>query len=372
MKVTRIQVFRYRLPFKAPVELAGEAHAARNGFLLALHNEHGAIGWGEAAPLPGFSRESLQETWNGLVRCARRLANQPPPETHAELEAAGLLEFLDARSVAFALETALLNLRAATEGRPLCAFLAERPAPAMRLNALLTGDDEGLLEKARGLAAAGYRAAKLKVGRASIARDAALVKAVRAALDPGITLRLDANQAWDYDAALDFAGRVSGCAIEYIEEPLQNAYKLMQFAKNTGVPYALDETLVRINRALDEGGDALEPLDEVLRGAAALVWKPSLVHYPNIGVAMQQRAAPRARLVLSGAYESGVGTAALANYAAAYSGGEVPVGLDTYARLADDVLEARLPLSTGRVPLAEVNARATRIDRDRLELVWES
>ncbi len=77
-------------------------------------------------------------------------------------------------------------------------------------------------------------------------------------------------------------------------------------------------------------------------------------------------------MVLSGAYESGVGTAAIANYAAAWSGADVPVGLDTYAWLQQDVLEARLPLEGGEASLGSVNEAAARVRRESLELVWES
>lgn len=372
MKVTHSAVFRYRLPFVAPVELGGVRHTERTGYLLALHNAHGAVGWGEAAPLPGFSRESSEQAWNGLVRCARALAGHPLPETHAGLEAAGLLDMLEARSVAFALEAAVLNLRAATEGRALCDFLADAPARAIRLNALLAGGENAVLEKARGLGEAGYRAAKLKVGRRRLEDDAALVGAVRAALGPDVALRLDANQAWDLDTASDFARRVCGCAIEYIEEPLSDPLALPEFAAATGIPYAVDETLVRVNAALDEGGDMPERLEGVLRDAAALVWKPSLVHYPNIGMLLARHRAPEGKMVLSGAYESGVATAVLANYAAAYSGPETPAGLDTYVWLAEDVLKERLPLNGGEVVLAAINQAAAGVRAEVLELVWES
>jgi O-succinylbenzoate synthase len=51
------------------------------------------------------------------------------------------------------------------------------------------------------------------------------------------------------------------------------------------------------------------------------------------------------RPVISSAYETGVGTSCLVALAAGVGDEEVPAGLDTYRRLAEDVLRPRLELA---------------------------
>ncbi|HNR32736.1 MAG TPA: o-succinylbenzoate synthase, partial [Candidatus Hydrogenedentes bacterium] len=76
------------------------------------------------------------------------------------------------------------------------------------------------------------------------------------------------------------------------------------------------------------------------------------------------------RIVISGAYESGVGMSALVHYAAAISGAEVAVGLDTYAALDADVLHRRLPLGDPELQVAALDG-PIEVNPDVLEMVWE-
>jgi len=92
--------------------------------------------------------------------------------------------------------------------------------------------------------------------------------------------------------------------------------------------------------------------------ARAVVLKPTLVG----GVSRTLRFAERAALlgmqpIISSAYETGVGTAALVALAAGVGGEEVPAGLDTYRRLAGDVLRPRLTLPAPRVDVRAATPR---------------
>ena len=39
----------------------------REGVLIRLESENGRVGWGEVAPLPGFSQETLEEAITDLI-----------------------------------------------------------------------------------------------------------------------------------------------------------------------------------------------------------------------------------------------------------------------------------------------------------------
>lgn len=52
------QLYRYRLPMDAGVVLRERRLTTRDGLLVRL-SENGREGWGDIAPLPGFSRETL-------------------------------------------------------------------------------------------------------------------------------------------------------------------------------------------------------------------------------------------------------------------------------------------------------------------------
>lgn len=339
MRISGFELYRYTLPLTGPLTLGGATLSRREGILLRLFADGEAEGWGEASPLPGFSRESLEEVVGQLHDFVPRLLDREVTVDWPEVGADPL-----APSVRFAVELAVCNLLAAASGSTLPDVLSPSAGKKVRVNALLDGPPEYVLEEARRVREAGYRAFKLKVGSRDVREDAALVRELRDLLGGGAILRLDANRAWGYEEATEFARAVAGTGFEYVEEPLADAVRLPGLVRETGLPVALDESLA-----------GMEPEDLGRHPhARAVVLKPTLIG----GISRALRFAGEAerlgmRSVVSAAYETGVGTAALVALAAAIGGGRSPAGLDTYRRLADDVVSPRLEL-----PAPEVDARA--------------
>jgi O-succinylbenzoate synthase len=121
--------------------------------------------------------------------------------------------------------------------------------------------------------------------------------------------------------------------------------------------------------ALDESLVGIQPEElEEHRYARAFVLKPTLLG----GISHTLRVAEQAlRLgvtpVISSAYESGVGTAALVALAAGIGDRPVPAGLDTYRRLAGDVLDTPLDLPAPSVGVRETAEASRRVDVRKLE-----
>ncbi|QIN79931.1 o-succinylbenzoate synthase [Rubrobacter marinus] len=345
MKVTGFGLYRFRLPLTAPLVLKGETVRHREGLLLRLDGAGGAVGWGEASPLPGFSREVLPEAARELHGLAESVVGRGVPEARPGAGLDGAPGFTDAApSVRFGCELALWNLYAAARGVALPEVVSPRFRAVVPANGLLAGSPTEVLGGARRMRAEGYEAAKLKVGGRPVGEDVALVRTVREALGGDVSLRLDANRAWGTQEALEFARGIEGVGIEYLEEPLEEPADLGSFARACGVPVALDESLV---------GMAPEALG-AHRYAVAVVIKPSLIGGLSRALDLANRALDLGmRPVVSSAYESGVGTAALVALAAGIGDEGVPAGLDTYRRLAGDVIEPRLPLPAPRIDVRE-------------------
>ncbi|MCA1688176.1 MAG: o-succinylbenzoate synthase [Actinobacteria bacterium] len=347
-KLSGFDLYRYELPFSEPLTLKGRLLRRREGLLLELTGEGGVAGWGEASPLPGFSREGLDETAAQLRDLASSMMGReitddwmdPDGSFSRELDAMGL-----ARSVRFGLELALWNLYGAARGRSLAELITPRPRTMVPVNALISDPPDRAIEEAHRVRSAGYEAVKLKVGGRAVEEDIDLVRALSEELGDAVALRLDANRAWSLDEAERFARGTAGLRFEYVEEPLADPAQLPSFARTCGVPVALDESLAGMEpEALEDHGYA-----------RAIVLKPTLVG----GISRTLRfAALASRLgmepVISSAYETGVGTAALVDLAAAVGNEEIPAGLDTYRRLADDVLRPRLDLPAPRVDVRAV------------------
>jgi O-succinylbenzoate synthase len=120
--------------------------------------------------------------------------------------------------------------------------------------------------------------------------------------------------------------------------------------------------------ALDESLVGMEPERVEETFATAFVLKPTLLG----GISRTLRVAERAlRLgvtpVISSAYESGIGTAALVALAAGIGDRPVPAGLDPYRAMAEDILETPLKLPAPAVDVRETADASRTIDVRRPE-----
>ena len=361
MRISCFRIFRYRLPLAEPLALAGRVVHEREGVLIGLEVDSGASGWGDVAPLPGFSRESLEDAVNraGRFRGSTCAAPRSIPDGAARIRGQGSRRRRrPLRRSGSAVETALANLAVRVErgtGPDLSCFDGAVP-----VSGLLAGSGARVLAQARRMRDAGCRAVKLKVGMRSVAEDVALARAVRAVLGDGIALRLDANRSWSPAQAVRFGRALGAAGIEYLEEPLRDPSRLEEFSDATGIPVALDESLLE-----------LRPDDlERHRAVGAVILKPTLLG----GIESARRWIARAlemniRPVVSGCFESGVGILALARLVRSTTGDAVPAGLDTYRWLGADVVRPRIPIRSGALRWSDALARNHRIDTTRLREV---
>jgi len=359
MKLARYELYRYSLPFSRPLVLEGTVQRRRESLLLRLSGDDGSEGWGEAAPLPGFSRESLDEAAEQLRRLAGSMVGREATDDWVDPHGEFVRELgRAAPSVRFGLELAVWNLWAAYSGRSLPQLVAPSPRTEVPVSGLLSGSPGEVLEEARIMREAGYRSVKLKVGARTVPGDVGLVRALGEELGEGVSLRLDANRAWRYEEAAEF---VRGTPrFEYVEEPLADPARLPNLVRELGVPVGLDESLV----AMDP-----EALDQH-RYARAFVLKPTLLG----GISQTLRVAERARSlgvtpVVSSAYESGIGTAALVALSAGIGDRTVATGLDTYRMVEGDVLETPLGLPAPSVDVREAAETSRKVDVSRLEIL---
>lgn len=111
---------------------------------------------------------------------------------------------------------------------------------------------------------AGYRGAKIKVGRPDLADDVDRVAAVRETIGD-LPLMVDANQRWNLDQAVAAAEALAPFDLDWLEEPLRSddtrGYRSLRAAVD--VPIALGENVHTIHRFRDlidaEAIDVLQP-----------------------------------------------------------------------------------------------------------------
>lgn len=288
------QVYRWQIPMDAGVVLRDRRLKTRDGLFVYLRDGE-RDGWGEISPLPGFSRETLDEAQSALLAWAdawRQGGDAPLP---------------DVPSVAFGISCALAEVN---DVLPLAADY--RAAP------LCTGDPDDLVLKLAEMP--GEKVAKVKVGLYEAVRDGMVVNLLLEAV-PELTLRLDANRAWTPLKAQQFAKYVNPdnrSRIAFLEEPCKTRDDSRAFARETGIAIAWDESLREADFRF-----AAEP------GVRAVVIKPTLTG--SLARVKEQVDAAHAlglTAVISSSLESSLGLTQLARIAAWLTPQTMP-GLDT-------------------------------------------
>lgn len=300
---------------------------------MRLEDAEGNAGWGDVAPLPGYSHESMEDVDEDWKRHRAALFERPVQGfDFFGSRMAPVWRFTTA-SLRFGVEQALIGLEARLSNVHPSDIVAGNGPESIRLAGLVTRTGDAAVEDAARLAEQGYRTLKVKMGRTTLDEDIATVLAIRKTVGSNVRLRLDANRAWSFDEAGRFLTGTASTVLEFIEEPLADPEEAERLHARFQVPIALDETLLSVSP------------DELVKWSFAthVVLKPTLMG----GIQLSERfveAAARLGMtpVVSASYESGLGTAFLACLAARWCPGGTAAGLDTYRHLRNDVLKGRL------------------------------
>ncbi len=155
-----------------------------------------------------------------------------------------------------AIDTALWDWRCRRDGQPL--WLAAGGAKP-RIPVYTTEGGwlhlaiEDLVRETLAAQAAGFKGAKLKVGKPHVSEDVARLRAVRDAVGDGFELMVDANQCFTLSEALRRAPRYADLGIAWFEEPLpaDDVAGHARLAAVSAVPIAVGESLYSIGQFAD-------------------------------------------------------------------------------------------------------------------------
>ena len=331
MKIHRLTWRAYRIPLRRRFVTSGGAQQAREGVIVKLESDSGICGLGEIAPLSGVAMRNVLH-WLMYVR--RQLAGievNDIPQAARRLEARKDV----CAAIACGLDIAACDLLAREAGVPVVELLGGFRRRRVPVNATIAEDTPAMAaQSARRAVEDGFRCVKLKVGMmGSIAAECALVGAVRDAIGADTLLRLDANQAWDRDSAINYIRKLERFGLEFVEQPLpgRDIEGLAEVRRSVGTPIAADESLTDRDRA--------QVIVE-MRAASLLVIKPMVVGglrpaLEIIDLALNHKLEP----VITTTIDSGVGIAAALHLAASFEG-ERACGLATGDLLECDLTDA--------------------------------
>ncbi|MEM7175148.1 MAG: o-succinylbenzoate synthase [Chlamydiota bacterium] len=302
----------------------------RCGLILKVTDRSGNTGWGEIAPLPGFSREhlaaataELQQKIVPLIAAKTVLADEL---NHTLLSCYP--------SVQFGVEAAWLDL------------ICPCAAPSIPVSGLIQGSKKALQTKLQHCC---YSTIKLKLTALALQEAHAVIDAALSSLTQ-TKIRIDANQSWTLSEALSIAAKIPLSQLDYYEEPLRH------FTASYSFPYptAYDETARQ------------QPLDRLIANPylKAIVVKPTL----SGGLTQLSPIAAFCRkksidFILSSSYESELGLMQIAKLCNYLQLPPRPMGLDTYRYFQTPLLSPPITVQAGQL----VTPRQWRINEELVD-----
>lgn len=345
MKLSSVDIYRYNLKLNHPLIIKGKKSPTREGLLLHLQSSNGKEGFGEIAPLTGFSQEPFEEVVDQIQSFKHFLLSENIPDHLEKLDDRfedWLTRFNLFPSVRFGCEMAMLNYLANQKHITLARLLSDTPHENIRLSGLLQGTKNEVVVELKKLLDQGYRSFKLKVGE-SCQDDIDKTQTAIKMINGQALLHLDVNQGWSLNQAIQFVEEAGLASIEYVEEPFQDINMIEEFVMRTTVPVALDESLTAMNF------DEIKSID----GVDLLILKPTMIGSIEKTVKYIQEGKRLAiSPVVSSLFESSIGILTLANLAGltAYFN---YAGLDTLKWFQEDLLIDPLKCDHGRMDISK-------------------
>ncbi len=216
----------------------GVLHHKPSWFLFLADDKNPEIrGIGECSIIPGLSRET-EEMVNHKIDAVCRIINRDGLEA-----VPGLPEY---PSVAFGLETALQDLR--TGGRrELFPSDFTKGVSFIRINGLIwMGSMKSMLKQVEEKLKQGFRCLKVKIGSLHPEDELQLLRSVRTRFNAReLELRVDANGAYEVNAAMEILKKLAELEVHSVEQPIKPGRweEMAGLCMHSPVPVALDEEL---------------------------------------------------------------------------------------------------------------------------------
>jgi len=228
------------LQFKFPAGTSRGVLLHKPSSFLILEKD-GFTGIGECSTIPDLSIDPTETYSEKLDELCRLLNEGYDPST---------IVLHDYPSIAFGLETALLDLKA-NGSKILFPSAFTEGKTGISINGLVwMGDKDFMQKQIRDKIAAGYRCIKLKVGAIDFKTELEIISGIRNEFSPNdMEIRLDANGGFSPIDAFEKLNKLSNFQIHSIEQPIKpRQFEAMaELCQKSPIPIVLDEELIGVN-----------------------------------------------------------------------------------------------------------------------------
>jgi len=242
-KISEIHIYKSDIKLKEPFRIAIMEITTAQSIFVRILTDTGLYGMGEANPYRAITGETQAMNFAGAPDIAKLLLKKDPLNIEGCI--CEINSFLAHNStLRSAFDMALYDLLGKISALPLYAILGGPKRTVYTDNTIGIADPESMAAKALKFKDQGFGAIKVKLGT-NAKPDIERIEEIRKAVGAEITIRIDANQGWDYKTALTVLKAIEPMGVEYCEQPVPYwaLEDLRRLRENTSIGIMADESL---------------------------------------------------------------------------------------------------------------------------------
>ena len=242
LTIQHIELYKLSIPLIEPfITSLGQDDHAENVVVKIITRE-GITGFGECSPYMPINGESQDTCFIVGQYFAKALKGKDPLQIEEAIRLMDTIIYANT-SIKSAFDMALYDIAAQHARLPLYQFIGGTNNKTIITDYTVSiGDPEKMAADAVKIKAQGYPAIKVKLGKHG-PTDVERMKAIRAAVGNDIPLRIDANQGWQVQEAIDTLQALAPLNIQHCEEPIArwNYMQLPLVKAQSPIPIMADE-----------------------------------------------------------------------------------------------------------------------------------
>src|SRR5882724_3244581 len=262
MRIDRATIFCLRIPFVEAFKHSTSARSFSDSIVVRVRAEDGAVGYGEGLARSYVTGETVESMvshivnrlWPAVARAdygeisrskdpltALSSINESLPEDRAD----GVIAWHAART---AIELALIDCLLRSKNLSLGKILPAKRPSVTYSGVITAGSIDAAVRHARYFKLFGLKYLKIKIDTTNpVERVAAISRAVGS----GISLRVDANGAYDAVTATKILSALHDFGVEAAEQPIKRSCptELAHLRSSSPIPIVADESLVTLEDA---------------------------------------------------------------------------------------------------------------------------
>jgi L-alanine-DL-glutamate epimerase-like enolase superfamily enzyme len=243
LRIQQIEVYHVTLGYKEPFRIAPGASIESHNVVVKIVTDYDVVGWGESSPSQRVTGETAETVTKTLDKIAPKLIGTCPLRIERDIEAMDSIVERNPAAKA-AIDIALHDILGKTARKPLFMLMGGYRTEVLTDITLGIKSPKEMAKDAVKAVRKGFKALKVKVGVNS-AEDVDRIKLIREAVGSGIQIRIDANQGWAPQQAIQALNKMEKFNIQFAEQPVpaEDLEGLIKVKKNSPIPIMADESV---------------------------------------------------------------------------------------------------------------------------------